>query len=137
VSGVDVLDVDIREGCGLPLVDRGGSYLSQHDYADGFATLVSLRGLWANLAAKRQRRNDGLNYTAWQFAKFVEAGDLDQEVAAKLLWLACKTNGYVAKDGTEVVKEVITRVLASEALTACAIEKRLAQQERKKANGKT
>src|SRR5262249_10292686 len=29
-----------------------------------------VRGLWANLADKRDHRNDGLNYTAWQFSQF-------------------------------------------------------------------
>jgi hypothetical protein len=70
-----------------------------------------VRGLWANLATKASRRNDGLNYTAWQFSIFIECGDLNREVAAKLLWLACEANGYLAKDGAGVVKEVITRVL--------------------------
>jgi hypothetical protein len=70
-----------------------------------------VRGLWANLAAKGSRRNDGLNYTAWQFSIFIECGDLNREVAAKLLWRACEANGYLAKDGAGVVREVITRVL--------------------------
>jgi hypothetical protein len=71
-----------------------------------------VRGLWRNLADKRQRRNDALNYTAWKFRTFVTTGDLDRQVAAQLLWLACQVNGYLAKDGLNVVKEVITRVLA-------------------------
>jgi hypothetical protein len=71
-----------------------------------------VRGLWANLAMKSQHRNDGLNYTAWQFSQFIGAGDLNREVASKLLWLACEANGYLAKDGADVVKEVIKRVLA-------------------------
>jgi hypothetical protein len=70
-----------------------------------------VRGLWANLAAKPSRRNDGLNYTAWQYSVFVATGDLNREAAAKLLWRACEANGYLAKDGAEVVKEIITRVL--------------------------
>jgi hypothetical protein len=70
-----------------------------------------VRGLWANLAAKASHRNDGLNYTAWEFSKFIDAGDLDHEIAAKLLWLACEANGYLKKDGPDVVKEVINRVL--------------------------
>src|SRR5262245_34767842 len=69
-----------------------------------------VRGLWANLAAKSQSRNDGLNYTAWQFSQFIETGDLKVEVAGKLLWLACEANGYLAKDGADVVKEMINRV---------------------------
>jgi hypothetical protein len=73
-----------------------------------------VRGLWANLASKSQHRNDGLNYTAWQFGQFIGAGDLNREVASKLLWLACEANGYLAKDGADVVKEVIDRVLQSE-----------------------
>jgi hypothetical protein len=72
-----------------------------------------VRGLWANLAAKCQRRNDGLNYTAWEFSQFIETGALNREVAGKLLWLACKANGYLAKDGPDVVREVITRVLGA------------------------
>ena len=73
-----------------------------------------VRGLWLNLAAKASRRNDGLNYTAWQFSVFVATGDLDREIAAKLLWRACEANGYLAKDGADVVKEVINRVLQPE-----------------------
>jgi Bifunctional DNA primase/polymerase, N-terminal len=73
-----------------------------------------VRGLWANLASKSQRRNDGLNYTAWQFSQFIGAGDLNREIAAKLLWLACEANGYLEKDGADVVKEVINRVLQPE-----------------------
>jgi hypothetical protein len=73
-----------------------------------------VRGLWANLAAKGNHRNDGLNYTAWQFGQFIGAGDLNREVASKLLWLACEANGYLAKDGADVVKEVINRVLQPE-----------------------
>jgi hypothetical protein len=70
-----------------------------------------VRGLWLNLASKSQRRNDGLNFTAWKFSKFIDAGDLDQEIAGKLLWLACEANGYLKKDGADVVKEIIKRVL--------------------------
>jgi bifunctional DNA primase/polymerase-like protein len=73
-----------------------------------------VKGLWANLAAKGQHRNDGLNYTAWQFREFVRSGDLDREIAAKLLWLACKANGYLVKDGPDVVKAVIHRVIENE-----------------------
>jgi hypothetical protein len=75
------------------------------------STQRRVRGLWANLATKGSRRNDGLNYTAWQFSQFIERGQLEREKAAKLLWLACESNGYLAKDGAEVVKEVINRVL--------------------------
>jgi hypothetical protein len=74
-----------------------------------------VRGLWANLAAKGQHRNDGLNYTAWEYRAFVGSGDLDADVAANLLWLACEANGYLAKDGGEVVKAVINRVLRNRA----------------------
>jgi Bifunctional DNA primase/polymerase, N-terminal len=70
-----------------------------------------VRGLWSNLAAKGQHRNDGLNYTAWEYRGFVQGGDLEAEVAANLLWLACEANGYLAKDGEDAVKEVINRVL--------------------------
>ena len=73
-----------------------------------------VRGLWANLASKSQGRNDGLNFTAWQFSKFIDAGDLDYEIAGKLLWHACEANGYLRKDGAEVVREIIRRVLQPE-----------------------
>jgi hypothetical protein len=73
-----------------------------------------VRGLWANLAAKHQHRNDGLNFTAWEFSKFIDAGDLDHEIAGKLLWAACEANGYLKKDGADVVKEIIKRVLQPE-----------------------
>ena len=75
-----------------------------------------VKGLWANLAAKRQHRNDGLNYTAWQLREFVKSGDLEQEVAGQLLWLACEANGYLAKDGPDVVKAVIHRVVEQKIL---------------------
>jgi hypothetical protein len=75
-------------------------------------TTRQVRGLWRNLADKRQGRNDGLNYTAWQFCLFVEAGDLDRTIAMKLVYLACKANGYLIKD-EEKVKEVISRVLGA------------------------
>jgi hypothetical protein len=78
-----------------------------------------VRGLWANLAAKASRRNDGLNYTAWQYSVFVATDDLSREIAAKLLWRACEANGYLAKDGAGVVKEVITRVLQLEERSNC------------------
>ena len=64
-----------------------------------------VRGLWRNLADKCDHRNDGLNYTAWQFSVFVATGDLNREIAAKLLWLACEANGYLAKDGAGVVSQ--------------------------------
>ena len=70
-----------------------------------------VRGLWKNLAEKTDHRNDGLNYTAWQFRQFVEAGDLKVEVASKLLRLACEANGYIDKDGPDVIDEMIDRVL--------------------------
>jgi Bifunctional DNA primase/polymerase, N-terminal len=70
-----------------------------------------VRGLWKNLAEKTDHRNDGLNYTAWQFREFVEVGDLKIEVASKLLWLACEANGYLDKDGPGVIDEIINRVL--------------------------
>jgi hypothetical protein len=73
-----------------------------------------VRGLWANLASKSQGRNDGLNFTAWEFSKFIDAGDLDHEIAGKLLWHACEANGYLRKDGAEVVREIIRRVLQPE-----------------------
>ena len=38
----------------------------------------------------------------------------NREIAGKLLWLACEANGYIAKDGADVVKEVIKRVLSAE-----------------------
>jgi Bifunctional DNA primase/polymerase, N-terminal len=70
-----------------------------------------VRGLWACLAAKRDHRNDGLNYTAWQFSEFVRSGNLDAKIASDLLRLACEANGYLAKDGEEVVEEIIERVV--------------------------
>jgi hypothetical protein len=73
-----------------------------------------VRGLWLNLAAKASHRNDGLNFTAWEFSKFIDAGDLDHEIAGKLLWHACEANGYLKKDGAEVVREIIRRVLQPE-----------------------
>jgi hypothetical protein len=74
-----------------------------------------VRGLWRNLAGKQKGRNDGLNFTAWEFRTFVTTGDLDGQVAAKLLWLACAANGYLAKDkGAAKAKEVIRRVLVDQ-----------------------
>ena len=73
-----------------------------------------VRGLWKNLAEKADHRNDGLNYTAWQFSQFIGAGDLNPEIASKLLWLACEANGYLDKDGPDVIDEIINRVLQGE-----------------------
>jgi hypothetical protein len=67
--------------------------------------------LWSNLVAKRERRNDGLNFTAWTFRGLVECGDLKVEGACALLWLACEANGYLAKDGDAVVRGTILRGL--------------------------
>jgi hypothetical protein len=78
-----------------------------------------VRVLWRNLAGKGSHRNDGLNYTAWQFSQFIERGELDREIAARLLCLACEGNGYLAKDGADVVKEVINRVLQPEERSNC------------------
>jgi hypothetical protein len=89
------------------LIIRGTRGASAH-------TQRRVRGLWANLAAKASHRNDGLNFTAWEFSKFIDAGDLDHEIATKLLWLACEANGYLKKDGAEVVREIIRRVLQPE-----------------------
>jgi hypothetical protein len=69
-----------------------------------------VRGLWTNLAAKRQDRNKGLNYTAWKYLEFVDRGDLIVESAADLLWYACQANGYLEKDAAKA-NEVINRVL--------------------------
>jgi len=91
-----------------------------------------VRGLWANLAAKGSRRNDGLNYTAWQYSIFIECGDLNREVAARLLWRACEANGYLAKDGSGVVREVITRVLDLENWQPASAKKR---SQRRTSNG--
>jgi hypothetical protein len=91
-----------------------------------------VRGLWANLAAKGSHRNDGLNYTAWQFSQFIERGELDRERAAQLLWLACEGNGYIEKDGAEVVKEVITRVLGLEELQNEKLRQRTQPQPRQR-----
>jgi hypothetical protein len=68
-----------------------------------------VRGLWANLAAKHQRRNDGLNYTAWQFREFVKSGDLDLEIATRLGWRqAMKPKIY---DEDDLSAEAITASL--------------------------
>jgi hypothetical protein len=79
-------------------------------------TTRQVRGLWRNLAEKSSGRNDGLNFTAWEFRKFIVTGDLDGQIAAQLLWLACKANGYLVKDAESVAKakEVISRVLRRE-----------------------
>jgi hypothetical protein len=68
-------------------------------------------GLWANLVAKRQGRNDGLNFTAYVMRELVTGGDLKPEAACTLLWLACEANGYLAKDGDTVVRGTILRGL--------------------------
>ena len=68
-------------------------------------------GLWSNLAAKREGRNDGLNYTAWTMRGLVTGGDLKADGACALLWLACEANGYLAKDGDGVVRGTILRGL--------------------------
>lgn len=108
-SGPLVTATNINSSSHVPkpiymLILRGMPNASRHSQR-------RVRGLWANLPAKGQHRNDGLNYTVWEYRGFVQSGDLDANAAAKLLWLACEDNGYLAKDGEEVVKEVINRVL--------------------------
>jgi hypothetical protein len=68
-------------------------------------------GLWSNLAAKREHRNDGLNFTAYVLRELVQSGDLKVEGACALLWLASEANGYLAKDGDSVVRGTILRGL--------------------------
>jgi hypothetical protein len=68
-------------------------------------------GLWSNLVAKREHRNDGLNFTAYVLRELVESGDLKPEGACALLWLASDANGYLAKDGDSVVRGTILRGL--------------------------
>jgi Bifunctional DNA primase/polymerase, N-terminal len=68
-------------------------------------------GLWSNLVAKREGRNDGLNFTAWTFRQLVAGGDLQPDGACALLWLACEANGYLVKDGVAVVRGTILRGL--------------------------
>jgi hypothetical protein len=68
-------------------------------------------GLWSNLAAKRQHRNDGLNFTAYVLRELVQSGDLKPDGACALLWLASEANGYLAKDGDSVVRGTILRGL--------------------------
>jgi hypothetical protein len=68
-------------------------------------------GLWSNLAAKRQHRNDGLNFTAYVLRELVQSGDLKPDGACALLWLASEANGYLAKDGDAVVRGTILRGL--------------------------
>jgi hypothetical protein len=68
-------------------------------------------GLWSNLAAKREHRNDGLNFTAYVLRELVQSGDLKPDGACALLWLASDANGYLAKDGDSVVRGTILRGL--------------------------
>jgi hypothetical protein len=68
-------------------------------------------GLWSNLVAKRQGRNDGLNFTAYVMRELVTSGDLNPDGACALLWLASEANGYLAKDGDAVVRATILRGL--------------------------
>jgi Bifunctional DNA primase/polymerase, N-terminal len=68
-------------------------------------------GLWSNLVAKREGRNDGLNFTAYVWRELVASGDLQPDGACALLWLASDANGYLAKDGDAVVRGTILRGL--------------------------
>jgi hypothetical protein len=68
-------------------------------------------GLWSNLVAKREGRNDALNYTAFTFRELVTGGELKADGACALLWLASEANGYLAKDGDAVVRGTILRGL--------------------------
>jgi hypothetical protein len=76
-----------------------------------FKTQRRVQGLWANLARKGDHRNNELNYAAWRYGEFIRVGDLDPEIAAKLLRLACQANGYLDKDGEDVIEERIDRML--------------------------
>jgi hypothetical protein len=86
-----------------------------------FKTQRRVQGLWANLAGKQDHRNNELNYAAWRYGEFIRTGDLDPEIAAKLLRLACEANGYLDKDGEDVIEERIDRMLG-EAMTSALSE---------------
>lgn len=61
------------------------------------------RALYNVVAGKRCGRNDALNYAAYCFREL----SIPREGAAKLLVLAAKANGYLAKDGEEAVRATI------------------------------
>jgi hypothetical protein len=61
-----------------------------------------------NVVAKKQEgRNDALNYAAWRFRELAEKEAISAAGACRLLWMASKANGYLAKDGAEAVRATI------------------------------
>ena len=61
-----------------------------------------------NVVAKKQEgRNNALNYAAWRFRELVEKEAISGIGACKLLLMASKANGYLAKDGAEAVRATI------------------------------
>jgi hypothetical protein len=61
------------------------------------------RALFNVVAEKRRGRNDALYYVANRFREV----PIPREGAAKLLMLACRANGYLAKDGEEACRLTI------------------------------
>jgi len=65
------------------------------------------RRIWNVVAAKREHRNDGLNWGAYRFRELVAEGAITTGSVCRLLWLAAKANGYVAKDGAAATQATI------------------------------
>jgi hypothetical protein len=65
------------------------------------------RRIWNVVAAKRQLRNDALNWGAYRFRELIAEGAINAADACRLLVAACQANGYLAKDGEEAVRLTI------------------------------
>lgn len=65
------------------------------------------RRIWNVVAAKRQGRNDALNWGAYRFRELVEEGAINAADVCVLLVAASRANGYLAKDGEEAARLTI------------------------------
>jgi hypothetical protein len=65
------------------------------------------RRIWNVVAAKREHRNDGLNWGAYRFRELVAEHAITAGSVCRLMWLAAVANGYVAKDGIAATRATI------------------------------
>jgi len=65
------------------------------------------RRIWNVVAAKREHRNDGLNWAAYRFRELVAEHAITAAGVCRLLVLVARANGYVAKDGAAATQATI------------------------------
>jgi Bifunctional DNA primase/polymerase, N-terminal len=77
--------------------------------ADPVGAYSRMRGILDRLSSARtgDRRNDLLNWSAYQFAEMIAAGEIGPAAAENALYLAAEENGHVAKHGERATRATI------------------------------